>query len=46
VLQIHTPSDYTPHDALIDSITALISELSLFKERFKEGLKDKQEVIH
>merc|ERR1712233_296912 len=43
VLRIQTTSDYAPNDALMNSITDLISELSLFEERFKEGLKDKQD---
>ena len=45
VIRIQTTSDYTPNDALMNAITDLISELSLFEERFKEGLKDKQEGI-
>merc|ERR1712066_118031 len=43
VLRIQTTSDYAPNDALMNSITDLISELSLFEERFREGLKDKQD---
>ena len=43
VLRIQTTSDYAPNDALMNAITDLISELSLFEERFKEGLKDKQD---
>ena len=60
VLRIQTTSDYTPNDALMNAITDLISELSLFEvtpndwsknililfqERFREGLKDKQDGI-
>ena len=45
MIRIQTTSDYTPNDALMNAITDLISELSLFEERFKEGLKDKQEGI-
>ena len=41
VLRIQTTSDYAPNDALMNAITDLISELSLFEERFREGLKDK-----
>lgn len=35
VIRIQTTSDYTPQDALTNAITDLISELSLFEERFK-----------
>jgi hypothetical protein len=35
VLRIQTTSDYSPQEALMNSITDLISELSLFEERFK-----------
>ena len=62
MLRIQTTSDYTPNDALMNAITDLISELSLFEvswsnfvwkiiishfsqERFREGLKDKQDGI-
>ena len=31
VLRIQTTSDYTPNDALMNAITDLISELSLFE---------------
>ena len=43
VLRIQTTSDYAPNDALMNAITDLISELSLFEKRFREGLKDKQD---
>ena len=43
VLRIQTTSDYAPNDALMNAVTDLISELSLFEERFREGLKDKME---
>ena len=43
VLRIQTTSDYAPNDALMNAVTDLISELSLFEERFREGLKDKLE---
>ena len=43
ILRIQTTSDYTPQDALRNAITDLISELSLFEERFKEAVRDKQE---
>lgn len=35
VLRIQTTSDYLPQEALMNAITDLISELSLFEERFK-----------
>lgn len=38
VLRIQTTSDYSPQDALMHAITDLISELSLFEERFKVSL--------
>lgn len=38
-LRIQTTSDYTPQDALTNSITDLLAELSLFEERFKVLLK-------
>jgi len=43
ILRIQTTSDYTPQDALMNAITDLISELSLFEESFKESLREKQE---
>ena len=43
ILRIQTTSDYTPQDALRNAITDLISELSLFEERFKESVREKQE---
>jgi DNA-directed RNA polymerase II subunit RPB11 len=41
ILRIQTTSDYTPQDALMNAITDLISELSLFEERFRECLREK-----
>ena len=38
-----TTSDYTPNDAFMNALTDLMSELSLFEERFKEQLKEKKE---
>lgn len=35
VLRIQTISEYSPQEALMNAITDLISELSLFEERFK-----------
>lgn len=43
VLRIQTTSDYSPQEAFMNAITDIISELSLFEERFKEALKDKKE---
>uniref|UniRef100_A0A1B6D922 DNA-directed RNA polymerase II subunit RPB11 n=1 Tax=Clastoptera arizonana TaxID=38151 RepID=A0A1B6D922_9HEMI len=43
VIRIQTTSDYTPHDALMNAITDLLSELSLIEERFKESIKEKKE---
>ncbi|CAG9760956.1 unnamed protein product [Ceutorhynchus assimilis] len=43
VLRIQTTSDYSPQDALMHAITDLISELSLFEERFKEAVKERKE---
>ena len=41
--RVQTTSDYTPTDALRNAITDLISELSLFEERFKDSVREKQE---
>ncbi|KRT81334.1 hypothetical protein AMK59_4939 [Oryctes borbonicus] len=43
VLRIQTTSDYSPQEALMNAITDLIAELSLFEERFKEAIKEKRE---
>lgn len=43
VLRIQTTSQYTPQEAFMNAITDVISELSLFEERFKEALKEKKE---
>jgi len=42
VIRVQTTSDYTPTDALRNAITDLISELSLFEERFKEAVREQQ----
>ena len=42
-VHFQTTSDYTPTDALRNAITDLISEISLFEERFKESVREKQE---
>lgn len=43
VIRIQTTSDYSPQEAFMNAITDLLSELSLFEERFKEAYKDKKE---
>ena len=43
ILRIQTTSDYTPQEALMNAITDLMSELSLFEERFKDAVREKQE---
>lgn len=40
VIRIQTTSDHTPQEAFMNAITDLMSELSLFEERFKEAVKD------
>jgi DNA-directed RNA polymerase subunit L len=40
---VQTTSDYTPTEALRNAITDLISELSLFEERFRESVREKLE---
>lgn len=43
VIRVQTTADYTPHEALANAITDIMSELSLFEERFSSALKDKKE---
>uniref|UniRef100_A0A0A9W120 DNA-directed RNA polymerase II subunit RPB11 n=1 Tax=Lygus hesperus TaxID=30085 RepID=A0A0A9W120_LYGHE len=43
VIRIQTTNEDTPQNVLKSAITDLISELSLFEERFKEAIKDKKE---
>ena len=43
ILRVQTTSDYTPQDALRNAITDLISEISLFEERFKDAVGQKQD---
>ena len=43
LIRVQTTSDYTPRDAFMNALTDLLSELSLFEERFKEGLRDRIE---
>lgn len=43
VIRIQTTSDYTPQEAFMNAITDLMSELSLFEERFREAVKEKKE---
>ena len=45
IVRVQTTSDYNPTDAFMNALTDLISELSLFEERFKEGLREKQEGV-
>lgn len=35
IIRIQTTSQYTPQEAFMNAITDVISELSLFEERFK-----------
>lgn len=43
VLRIQTTAEYSPQDAFTHAITDLMSELSLFEERFREAIKEKKE---
>lgn len=43
VIRIQTTSNYSPEDAYMNAITDLMSELSLFEERFKDAIKEKRE---
>lgn len=43
VIRIQTTSDYSPQEAFMNAITDLLSELSLFEERFREAYKEKKE---
>jgi DNA-directed RNA polymerase II subunit RPB11 len=43
ILRVQTVDETTPQDALMSAITDLISELSLWEERFKSALQDKQD---
>lgn len=43
VIRIQTTSNYSPEDAYMNAITDLMSELSLFEERFKDAIKEKKE---
>ncbi|KAG5675075.1 hypothetical protein PVAND_005010 [Polypedilum vanderplanki] len=43
VIRIQTTSNYSPEDAFMNAITDLMSELSLFEERFKDAIKEKRE---
>merc|ERR1712098_324121 len=45
IVRVQTTSDYNPTDAFMNALTDLLSELSLFEERFKEGLREKQEGV-
>jgi DNA-directed RNA polymerase II subunit RPB11 len=43
VIRIQTTSNYSPEEAYMNAITDLMSELSLFEERFKDAIKEKRE---
>lgn len=43
ILRIQTTAESTPHEALMNAITDLLAELSLFEERFREAIKEKTE---
>ena len=43
IIRVQTTSDYTPTEALRNAITDLIAEASLFEERFRDAVKEKQE---
>ncbi|XP_055681112.1 DNA-directed RNA polymerase II subunit RPB11 [Lutzomyia longipalpis] len=43
VIRIQTTAEYSPHEAFTNAITDLMSELSLFEERFKDAIKDKKD---
>ncbi|CAH1399938.1 DNA-directed RNA polymerase II subunit RPB11 [Halyomorpha halys] len=43
LIRIQTINTTTPQKVLEDAIKDLISELSLFEERFKEAIKEKKE---
>lgn len=42
ITRVQTTSNYTPTKALRNAITDLIEEASLFEERFRDALKEKQ----
>ncbi|XP_055591065.1 DNA-directed RNA polymerase II subunit RPB11 [Uranotaenia lowii] len=43
VIRIQTTSESSPQEAFMNAITDLLSELSLFEERFNEAYKEKKE---
>jgi len=43
-IRIQTTPDYSPQEALTNSITDLISEFSLLEERFKEAIRERQTI--
>jgi len=45
IIRIQTTSQYSPQEAFMNAITDVISELSLFEERFKEALREKKEGV-
>lgn len=45
VIRIQTTSQYSPQEAFMNAITDVISELSLFEERFRDALKEKKDGV-
>uniref|UniRef100_A0A8C4X1M9 RNA polymerase II subunit J n=1 Tax=Eptatretus burgeri TaxID=7764 RepID=A0A8C4X1M9_EPTBU len=45
VVRVQTTADYSPQEAFTNTVTDLISEVSLLEERFKVAIKEKQEGI-
>jgi DNA-directed RNA polymerase II subunit RPB11 len=43
VLRVQTTPEYTPHDAIVNAISDLVSELSFLEEKFKEAIHEKQD---
>ena len=43
IIRVQTTSDNKPNDAFMNALTDLMSKLSLFEDRFKEQLKEKEE---
>ena len=43
VLRLRTTSDLTPREALANALTDLVSELSLFEERFRDAVRERRE---
>nr|CAG4645972.1 EOG090X0L4K [Lynceus sp. MCZ IZ 141354] len=43
ILRVQTTNSYTPHEALMNAITDLLSELSLLEERFRDAVRERKE---